>query len=853
MLKKLAAQSLDFLKLVYAYLRGRQKSAPKILRAKYAKYYYQYEVQDDLILYESSYGRGMTCNPYAIFKAFLQDDLFSQFRHVWVLENLAEQQELIRSWQDYPNVIFVEHESDQYLQYLVSAKYLINNTSFAGYFAKKPGQIYLNTWHSITVKKLGFDMPNGKLASGNMLRNLLAADYILSANRFTTKIFRQAYKLDGLYEGKIIENGYPRNDLLLQTPRAEVLAKLRSLGVAVEEDKKIILYAPTWRGDNFFKPDYSINEYLEVLTTLRQQVDTEQYQILIKPHPAVAKHLRQQQTKQYHQVFTPGTIDTNELLSAVDILISDYSSIFFDFMFTDRPILFYIPDLEEYQDQRGVYFTLDELPGPASKDLNDIGRWLRQLDAVQRQYRDIYARTKAWVCEYDDGHVAEKVLEIVFKKNEKPYNVLTDFSTEKKKLLLYAGQLQTNGVTYSLLSLLNHLDYKQFDVSLIVPKPKTAEAAANIEKIHPQVRVFARISTYSATLIEDIRYQLVRRYGLGNKLLQVLFPRRLFSREFARCFGDSRFDYVIDFSGYGPFFNYLMMQAEGARRFIWQHNDLLVDQNRMVAGQERTYRKRQAGMRAVFTLYPYYDKIVACGKAIMKVNRQNLATAETYAKFTYATNTIDFQRVKDGLKQEPDIIINGAAYLLRPQAQDGGEIILADLIKLPSPHTINFVTIGRLSPEKNHANLITAFAKLYADNPDCRLYIIGEGDLRPHLEKQISKLELQEAVFLVGNLSNPFLFMKACHCFVFPSYYEGQGLVVLEARLVGLPILLADFAAAGDVLVENGQLVIKQDVESIYQGLRAFLKGQVPGNYHFDPDAYNQKCYREFEALFTDS
>jgi glycosyltransferase involved in cell wall biosynthesis len=273
----------------------------------------------------------------------------------------------------------------------------------------------------------------------------------------------------------------------------------------------------------------------------------------------------------------------------------------------------------------------------------------------------------------------------------------------------------------------------------------------------------------------------------------------------------------------------------------------------MVAGQERTYRKRQAGMRAVFTLYPYYDKIVACGKAIMKVNRQNLATAETYAKFTYATNTIDFQRVKDGLKQEPDIIINGAAYLLRPQAQDGGEIILADLIKLPSPHTINFVTIGRLSPEKNHANLITAFAKLYADNPDCRLYIIGEGDLRPHLEKQISKLELQEAVFLVGNLSNPFLFMKACHCFVFPSYYEGQGLVVLEARLVGLPILLADFAAAGDVLVENGQLVIKQDVESIYQGLRAFLKGQVPGNYHFDPDAYNQKCYREFEALFTDS
>ena len=220
------------------------KIGTEILRAKYAKYYYQYEVQDDLILYESSYGRGMTCNPYAIFKAFLQDDLFSQFRHVWVLENLAEQQELIRSWQDYPNVIFVEHESDQYLQYLVSAKYLINNTSFAGYFAKKPGQIYLNTWHSITVK-LGFDIDSH---GQQYAAQLTGRRYILSANRFTTKIF-VSLSLDGLYEGKIIENGYPRNDLLCRHPGGGA-GQCAPWGSRWRKTKKLY-YAPTWRGDSF--------------------------------------------------------------------------------------------------------------------------------------------------------------------------------------------------------------------------------------------------------------------------------------------------------------------------------------------------------------------------------------------------------------------------------------------------------------------------------------------------------------------------------------------------------------------------------------------------------------------------
>ncbi|NLZ93021.1 MAG: glycosyltransferase [Firmicutes bacterium] len=849
MLKNFLLYIKEFLKLFYSPYRSRQKSAKKRLRTKYAQYYYKYRVEDDLVLYESSYGRGMTCNPYAIFKAFMHDEIFSHYRHVWVLEDLKEHQPLLKEFQQFSNVIFVERETDEYFKYLVSAKYLINNTSFSSYFAKKKDQVYINTWHSITVKKLGFDMPDGKLATGNMLRNLLAADYIISANQFTTKIFKTAFKLDGLYEGKIIENGYPRNDLLLQTSRADVVKKLQAAGVRVDEKKKIILYAPTWRGNNFFQPDYSIAEYLQVLESLQQGIHSADYQVLIKPHPAVAKHLPKKYQK--NTVFIPAAFDTNELLAAVDVLISDYSSIFFDFMLTNRPVLFYIPDLEEYKTKRGVYFKIDELPGPASERISDIIYWLNHIDEVQTQYKEIYQKTKAWVYPYDDGHAAAKVLDIVFKGQEHKYNIINGLRQNKKKLLIYASRLKTNGVTFSLLSLLNHLDYTKFDVSLIATNIKKADVKENIKKVPAEVRVFARNGTYSATLWEDIRAHIVRRYGLRSWLLKKIFPAQLFMREFQRCFGDSRFDYVIDFSGYGPFFVYLIMQAEGAKRYIWQHSDLWRDQARMVAGKERTYFQRRTGIQAVFSLYPYFDKIVACSKSVMEINRNNLATPKTYHKFTYATNMVDFKRVLYGLQKQADLEIYAAPYMVRPQISDNGAMVLGSLIKLPASDTINFVNMGRLSPEKNQENLIKAFAKLYEEHKNCRLYIIGEGDLQLKLEELINKLSLTEAVFLLGTMSNPFPFLRSCQCFVFPSYYEGYSVSLLEVRLVGLPILVADYPSVGDVLMESGQLLIKQDVDSIYQGMKAFLAGKVPANYHFDPQVYNQHCYEEFERLFA--
>lgn len=103
---------------------------------------------------------------------------------------------------------------------------------------------------------------------------------------------------------------------------------------------------------------------------------------------------------------------------------------------------------------------------------------------------------------------------------------------------------------------------------------------------------------------------------------------------------------------------------------------------------------------------------------------------------------------------------------------------------------------------------------------------------------------------LTGNVENPFQFLVRSSCFILPSTHEGQPLVVLEARTCGLPIIVADFSTVQGILIENGQLLIKSDEDSILEGLRSFLEGKVPV-IDFSVDDYNRTAYQEFEQAIA--
>lgn len=808
------------------------------LGAKYVSHYNKNEIKENMIFYTSHQGAGMVCSPYAIFTALMKSDEFDDYEHVWQINDSGEREILRKEYSGCGNVRFVGKNSAEYFDALTSAKYIISNNTLQFYFTKKPGQIYVNTWHGIPLKTLGYDIPDGKYTTRNMTRNFLMSDYIVSPCRFTTKIFKEAYKLEGLYSGKMTECGYPRNDLIFSTDRDHIIDKLSAHGTIIDESRQIILYAPTWKGTSFDRAENDVVRYDEFCDYLSEHIDMEKYQILIKPHPMVYKQLSEEDRRS--GIYVSQCIDTDELLSITDILVSDYSSIFFDFLLTDRPIIFYIPDVESYKEYRGVYFGLEELPGPYSCDMGDIAEWINDIDTVRKKSAETYDKMKSWACEFDDGNASQKIIDAIFHGDDSQCRMITDFSTDKKKkILINGGSFATNGVTTSLLTMLNMLDYDKYDVTLMIIDD--SRSMENIMKVNDNVRVLCRCGQIPFGVSELFKHRSIVKHGLTPEIYTDILENSAYKRNLVRCFGGSEFDVIIDYSGYGITQPLTLLQCTNAKKAIWQHNDLLLDLTNKAKRSKGVYRKKNATpIQSLVTVYDYFDEVVSCSEAIMLTNRKNLSTDETYDKFTFSTNPVDFDRIRSCCE---NAVYRDGMFI----DCDGSE--KAKEIPEPSGENVNFVTMGRYSPEKNHLNLIEGFAKLYAENDRCRLYIIGDGAMRSEYEKKISVLGLEGKVIVTGLLENPFGIMQKCGCFVLPSIYEGMGVVVYEARALRLAVIVSDFDAVDAVCVPDGQRVTGHSSDELYIAMKEFADGQLTNEYHFDPDEFNRKALAEFEAI----
>lgn len=743
--------------------------------------YYNLQVQGDIILYESFNGQGMIDNPYGIFKELYHNhkydkyDGYSNLKHVWVLDNFDVNWYVIM---EYPDVTFVKYGSDEYLYYLSVAKYLINNCTFPTYFIKKDNQIYVNTWHGIPIKKLGYDVPNSNFMLGNTMRNFLSANYMISANDFMTEVYNKSYKLENIYDGKILTCGLPRCEVTIS--RQKVIEKLNSFGVNINPNKKVILYAPTWSGDLSNPKEI---DYQKVFKC----VDTSKYQILYKPH-----HVNYRKKPE----FIPPAMDTNELLSITDVLITDYSSIAFDFMEYHKPIIFYIDYKSDYKKTHGIYFDWDNKNVVTNTDTLKV--YLSNVDRI----RPIKPRK-----EYMIVHDTDTIIEHIFNDTNKlNNNKLNNDNHKKTRLLFYVGDFKPNGVTTSFLSLSNNIDYNKYDVTLIALTKKDALYQKFINNLNPNIRVLARAGTYAQTLLEECSKNITLQKGIGTDYLYNLLPKEMYKREFKRCFGLTQFDKLINFTGYSPFYSYFFMNANG-EKIVWLHNDMIQDQNRIVDDKKPLYQT----LATVFTTYPYYDKLISASKEIMDVNIKSFPDGNHY----YAHNTLDYEKI---LKLSN--ISNGT------ELGDG----------------IHFINNGRLSYAKNQKELILAFNEFSSIHPECHLWIIGGGELESELKSVAS-----ENVHILGYQENPYYTMKQGDYFIFPSLYEGQGISLLEARVLGLPIIVSDLPKMKGIFLKGGQYNIHGfDKEAILRGLNMAYKKKVHKK-KFDYKQYNLESYKEFE------
>ncbi|HEX8487202.1 MAG TPA: CDP-glycerol glycerophosphotransferase family protein [Propionibacteriaceae bacterium] len=309
-----------------------------------------------------------------------------------------------------PDATTVRIGSAACIDALETADLVVANTHLELEWVKAPGAAYLQTWHGTPLKRIHHDVlwaPPGMLDS--LDRDVARWDYLVSPNAVSTPRLRDAFG----FSGEVLEVGYPRNDVLCSPGRDLVRARVRAaLGLA--DDVTAVLYAPTWRDDEFYLPGAPPASLALDVESLMSDLGPG-HALLSRLHPKMSDRSRLPALGGVTDV--SAYPDAHELYLAADLMITDYSSVMFDFAVTGKPLLFYTYDLEVYRDSiRGFYFDLEPIaPGPMVQTQQDLVAALRDLPAVTRAYSDAYAEFRATYCELEDGHATERLAPVFWR------------------------------------------------------------------------------------------------------------------------------------------------------------------------------------------------------------------------------------------------------------------------------------------------------------------------------------------------------------------------------------------------------------------------------------------------------
>lgn len=407
---------VDFAKKHYHIRKLGRFLLNKKKQLKYLPYFYRYKINDKVIIFECFNGRNYTCSPQAIYEKMIKMKQFKDYKFVWSFIDINKH-EVMKS----DNLIIVKHGSKDYYKYFSMAKYWIVNSIVDEGIMKKKNQIYVQCWHGTPLKRLRYDI-NVEGEGFNSIseirkRNDLDAsrfDYFISPSRYATEKFISAFNLEKLGKSNIIiEEGYPRNDSLFNYSEDKVNNIKKKLNVPL--DKKVIFYLPTFR-DNQHKSGVGyVYDLMIDFESLRKKFK-DKYVFLFSSHYFVANKINVDKYKDF-VINVSGYDDINELYIISDIIMTDYSSIFFDFANLKRPMIFYMYDLKLYKNQlRDFYIDIDELPGPITQTQAELESVLENIDKIKLKYQDKYKKFNKCFNYLDDGNASLRVIKKIFKK-----------------------------------------------------------------------------------------------------------------------------------------------------------------------------------------------------------------------------------------------------------------------------------------------------------------------------------------------------------------------------------------------------------------------------------------------------
>ena len=369
-----------------------------IINTKYVKFT-KLPINPKRIMFESMWGKQFSCNPRYLYEYINEN--YPDYECIWSFNN---EQEYYTG-----NAIPVKKHSLKYYYYLATSKFVCDNVGFENDFIKRDNQVYIQTMHGTPLKTLGLDVENDFKSQKDIddfIYECQRWDYLIVQSDYVYNLRERCFK----YDGEVLKCGYPRTDILYSKNNQRDIDNLK-IKFGLPLDKKVILYAPTWRYKNKF-------QLMLDLKSLRDSL-SDVYIFIFRLHHYAKENIEDLVDDKFIYDFSNyNTIE--ELYLVSDILITDYSSTMFDYSILDRPILLFAYDMDDYvKDIRGTYFDLKEFnPGPilfTSKEVEDA---IVHIDETEEKYRKDRSLFREKFNQYENGNSSETVFNRVIK-NEK--------------------------------------------------------------------------------------------------------------------------------------------------------------------------------------------------------------------------------------------------------------------------------------------------------------------------------------------------------------------------------------------------------------------------------------------------
>ncbi|GAX02159.1 CDP-glycerol glycerophosphotransferase family protein [Secundilactobacillus silagei] len=365
------------------------------------------------IIFESFGGRQVSDSPYAIYRLFVE--LYPGFTFVWSIDRS------LKKFCKQNQIPYVVRRTSKWVRTLEKSSYWISNARFPAWVKKPRYVTYIQTWHGTPLKKLGLDIENVSMPGttttkyhDNFVKEANRWDALVSPNDYSTQIFRSAFG----FNNQILKVGYPRNDELINSHPEDIKALKEQMGIPL--DKKVVLYAPTYRDNQFAEKGKYTFELPFSLDDFRKQFGDDTV-LILRMHYLIANAMDISDYTDFVYDFSSHP-NISDLYLVSDMLITDYSSVFFDYAYLKRPILFYPYDYHLYKDElRGFYLDYEkDLPGQIANNekelLAGITACLKQPDMSEDpKFMKFYNR----FCSIDDGLSSLKVVNYVVHQIEK--------------------------------------------------------------------------------------------------------------------------------------------------------------------------------------------------------------------------------------------------------------------------------------------------------------------------------------------------------------------------------------------------------------------------------------------------